>query len=211
MFNLKAYLDSGIIEQYCLGMTSAEEMVEVEKLALEYPAIAEAIKANQKGLAGFLKAFQKKANPHSRQIIKQSIAENRQWEDAHLNEDHQLQTYLDISRYTDPVLVEALVKDIPAPALADYDNVYVKTLFSGEGKELGLFWVKERVPAEEHPEIEECFILLEGTADCYIDNQVFKMTKGDFMRIPPSSHHRVIVTSPQPARAIRARSTIQRA
>lgn len=205
MFDIKAYVNSGIIEQYCLGMANTDEVMELEQLAKQHPEIELAIQAAQMSLGSFLKGFQKKTSTQSRNIIKQGILENLKWENAKLNEDGLLPEYIGISRHTDPVLIESVIKDIPAPAISSYDNVHAQIIFSGGGKELGLFWVKEFVPEEEHPEIEESFMVLEGTADCYIDDQVFKMAKGDFMPIPPQSHHKVIVTSSYPARAIRAR------
>ncbi|MES1224174.1 MAG: anti-sigma factor [Bacteroidota bacterium] len=41
--DINAYIGSGIIESYVLGLASAEEVVEVEALAMQYPAIKAAV------------------------------------------------------------------------------------------------------------------------------------------------------------------------
>ena len=41
--DINAYIESGIIESYVLGLASAEEAAELEKLAMEHPAIKKAL------------------------------------------------------------------------------------------------------------------------------------------------------------------------
>jgi anti-sigma-K factor RskA len=41
--DIQAYIESGIIESYVLGLASAEEAIEVEKLRLQYPEVRNAI------------------------------------------------------------------------------------------------------------------------------------------------------------------------
>lgn len=43
--DIQAYIQTGIIESYVLGLASTEEIAEVEKLAAEYPEVQEAINA----------------------------------------------------------------------------------------------------------------------------------------------------------------------
>ena len=41
--DINAYIESGIIESYVLGLASAEEAAELEKLAMEHPAVKKAV------------------------------------------------------------------------------------------------------------------------------------------------------------------------
>ena len=50
MKTVKEYIDSGILEHYVLGCTSAEESIQVELLINEYPAIRMEITAIQTAL-----------------------------------------------------------------------------------------------------------------------------------------------------------------
>ncbi|NLU90318.1 anti-sigma factor domain-containing protein [Chitinophaga sp. Ak27] len=54
--DIKAYIESGVIESYVLGMADAEEVAELQRLRLEYPAIAAAIKEREQWLREFSEA-----------------------------------------------------------------------------------------------------------------------------------------------------------
>jgi anti-sigma-K factor RskA len=49
--DIKEYIQSGIVEQYVLGLATAEEVAELEQLRIQYPEVNEAI-------AGFEKSFE---------------------------------------------------------------------------------------------------------------------------------------------------------
>jgi hypothetical protein len=49
--DIQAYIASGILESYVLGITSAEENVEIEALALQYPQIKAEIEAVRASLS----------------------------------------------------------------------------------------------------------------------------------------------------------------
>ena len=112
-----------------------------------------------------------------------------------------LPRYINISAHSSTERIQAVVRELK-PAAA-YDNIYPKLLYADETRSMVLVWVKDLVPLEKHPDLDESFLVLEGTADCYIDDEVFHMVPGDFMRIPPKSSHKVIVTSKTPAKAIK--------
>ncbi|MFK8006470.1 MAG: cupin domain-containing protein [Saprospiraceae bacterium] len=208
MFTVEDYLNSGIIERYCLGLTNSQEGEKLLKLVEQYDEIAINLKEAQEQFNTFHKKFDKVAPLQSLEIIKQSIIENKRWEDAELlGEDKMLKEFISISKHSDIKLIKKLIKDIHLPT--EYDNIFAKPLYKGKGKELFLFFVKKIVPMEEHPEVDESFLILEGTADCYIDDQVFNMEKGDFMQIPIHSKHKVIVTSSTPGIAIRSRVELE--
>lgn len=208
MFNIEEYLNSGIIEEFCLGLAKPQEAEEVLKLANEHPEVALYLKETQERFSTFHKKFHKSAPLRNLDIIKKSITENKKWKEAVLlGEEKMLGKYIEISQHTDIELVKKLIKSIFPPE--EYDNVFAKPLYVGKGKELFLFFVKEIVPLEEHHKLDESFLMLAGTVDCYIDDQIFKMAEGDFMRIPIHSKHKVIVTSSTPGIAIRSRIELE--
>lgn len=59
--DIQAYIQSGIIESYVLGLTSAEETAEVERLRIQYREVDEAI--NEFSLAVEKKAFENAIKP----------------------------------------------------------------------------------------------------------------------------------------------------
>ena len=54
--NTQGIISSGILELYCIGLTSASETAEVELWAKQYPEIAAEIDAIQSGLEGYAQA-----------------------------------------------------------------------------------------------------------------------------------------------------------
>jgi anti-sigma-K factor RskA len=64
----KAYIESGILEQFVLGATTPEESAEVLKLAASYPEIKEEITRIEQALIGYAESFKTEAP--------QSIKEN---------------------------------------------------------------------------------------------------------------------------------------
>lgn len=49
--DIQAYIQSGVIETYVLGMASAQDVAELQRLCLEYPAIADAVEQAEKWLS----------------------------------------------------------------------------------------------------------------------------------------------------------------
>lgn len=207
MTDVETYLESGIIEQYCLGLVSPEEAVHLMELCQKHPEVELHLQKTAEATKLYLSTFQKPVPTNLREKIKQQILENEAWQKAQLVGDAmQLQQYISISRTTDIAKVQAAIKELQPPT--EYDNVAAHSLYAKDGFELTLVWVKEIVPMEEHPHLDESFLVLEGTADCYIDGQVFHMRAGDFMKIPPESHHEVLITSSNRAKAIMSRRVL---
>lgn len=48
--DIRAYIESGVIESYVLGIADAEDLAELQRLRLEYPEIAAAIREQEQWL-----------------------------------------------------------------------------------------------------------------------------------------------------------------
>lgn len=207
MFNVKEYLAKGIIEEYCLGLTSDHDTQQLMQYCDTYPEIKNHLIHTQKAMELFSKSYQRKSADESHLIIRNSIIENLKLENLSLSSENEtLPKFINISRHTDIEKLESIIKDLNPPV--EYDNIYVKPLFISTEKELVLMWGKKMAPDEVHPHINESFLVLEGTMDCVVEGEVFQMKRGDFMRIPPNASHHVIITSILPAKAIRSRVLI---
>lgn len=204
MFNLKDYLESGVVESYCLGTATEEEAEQLIKYCELYPEVKAYLDKTQETMEIYLSAFKRKAPDRSKNIILESILENKKLDNAKLEgEEAMLQEFFQITKHTDIEKVEALIKDIHPPT--EFDEIFAKPLFVSDTHELILVWAKNLVPDEVHDDVDERFLLLEGTADCYVDDEVFHMKRGDYMKIPLHINHKVIVTSDVPGKAIRSR------
>ena len=119
---------------------------------------------------------------------------------ATLSDSGSLAEFIQISRHTPLNVLADLVRNLQ-PA-EEFDNLFGINLFQDAEKEVTLLWSKEGVPEEVHEDVDERFLLLEGTANCHVGKEIFSMEAGDFMKIPLHTNHWVVITSEQPAKAI---------
>jgi len=206
MINIKNYLESGVIENYCLGLASPKEVERMFELGQQHPEIRSHVDECQKAMEAYVKSFETKIPLSCKESILNSIIDAIQSDSIELTARKKFSDFIDISNSANFSKLEELIKDIHPPA--DFESFHVHTLFSKGDQELNLVWVKDIVPMEEHPHLDESFLVFEGTVDCNIDGVITQMARGDFMRIPPESHHEVVITSPTPAKAIQSRITI---
>lgn len=201
---LEAFLRKGIIEDYCLGIASPSEVTKLLELCDQFPEFQKILDGAIKSFDNYFSTYKKEPPSRVRTAINQILSENLKLEKAQLGGKEQiLDEYIGISKYSKVNQWENLIANFAPPE--EFDNVYTKSLFKSDHKELTLLWVKSEVPDEVHINVSECFLLLEGTANCYVENQVYAMQKGDFMQIPLDVHHHVVVTSAIPAKAIMSR------
>ncbi|MEM6963927.1 MAG: cupin domain-containing protein [Bacteroidota bacterium] len=202
--DVHAYLKSGIIERYCLGLTTPRETNELMAWCEEHPIIAKELKESEIALSAYLASFQTLPSTQSRRIVKHCIQENEAWKNAKLfGEQMQLKEFINISRGTNPYNIRRIVKDLHPTA--HYENMAHHALYAKDNYELSLVWIKKIVSMEKHSMLDERFLILEGKADCYIDKEIFAMEADDFIQIPPRSHRKVVVTSATPAKVILSR------
>ncbi len=71
--DIKAYIESGIIEQYVLGLTTDEEAVELEQLRLKYPELDEAIISFEKNLEEHLLANPVQPHDEIKNLIEEKL------------------------------------------------------------------------------------------------------------------------------------------
>lgn len=206
MIDIRAYIKSGIVESYCLGLASPEEVERMFELCKQFPELQQHLTQNELALEAYVKSLEREIPPAVKSTIEKNILNTIRAESIELNSEGMFSNFIDISISTNLDKIETLIKDMHPPV--GFENVYIKTLYAQEGKELNLVWVKDLVPMEEHPHLDESFLVLEGTANCNIDGVITKMKRGDFMRIPPESHHEVVITSTFRAKAIQSRITI---
>jgi anti-sigma-K factor RskA len=69
----KAYIESGILETYALGMCSANEAREVEAMCAQYPAVKEELTRIQEAINGYATAHSKAPKAETRQRILDEI------------------------------------------------------------------------------------------------------------------------------------------
>ncbi len=77
--NVEEYINSGIIEDYCLGVLNPEERQSVAQNALRYPAIQTAIEENELALKRFVEdsSVNNQTNPIGKELLLRLLKNSR--------------------------------------------------------------------------------------------------------------------------------------
>lgn len=202
MIDIQEYLDSGIIEKYCLGLATSEEARNLAFLCTQYPKVRGYLVDNQKTLEAYIARSKRVPKSNAKSIILKRL-ENLKLKGIQLNHQYQLPEFISLSQYSDVDEWQEVIRSVQ-PTIP-YDNIHVQPLFDGKGQKLHLIWVKQGIPREVHPHLEERFLILEGTATCHINGVDHFLESGSFMQMPLEEHHQITVTSKIPVKAIFSR------
>ena len=87
------------------------------------------------------------------------------------------------------------------------DNIYLHPIRSDDTVDMFVAWVRDELPLEVHHDLLESFLILEGACACQVyqpDGTVrtVYMREGDFISFCIGEDHEIIVTSPEPVKAI---------
>src|ERR1044072_1101060 len=73
MFNVQEYIESGVLQDYCLGLLSQEEQHLVENNCRKYPALRDELEACRQAMNQYAGAFSKKPPEHLKSSIWQVL------------------------------------------------------------------------------------------------------------------------------------------
>jgi len=201
MSTVEDYIESGILEQYALGQTSAEESAEVERQAAVHPAIQTALDEITSSLEAYAMANAVEPpvtiKPFLLAVI-DYIARLQQGEQP--AQPPQLQKGVspsDFSEWTSR-------PDMVAPE--KLDGLYAKIIAHSPAETTAIVWIEAMAPEELHHDEHEKFLILEGTCDIQIGESVHSLKAGDFLSIPLHVAHEVRVTSSTPCKVILQRT-----
>ena len=203
----REFLQSGIIENYHLGMASEEEVDRLLALCHKYPEAQNLLDKGYQSFLYILESYAKTPPTRNLSSILNSVSSKSELIKASfVGTAQELDRFVPISAHSNVEEWNKLLAGLQPDD--EYDNMFAKPLFHSDRQELTLVWAKEIVPDEIHTNQSESFFLLEGTADCYIGDKLYAMEKGDYMLIPLHVNHKVVITSMMPAKALMSRVAI---
>jgi len=185
----KAYIDSGILELYVLGSTSAEESAEIEQLAAIDPAVRQEIAAIEETMEVFATAHAISPGPVIKPFLLATIDYTERLKKG--------------EPFTEPPLLneQSAVADYAAWLNRDdmvykgEENIYVKIIGHTAQAISAIIWIKDKTPEELHHDEYERFLVVEGSCDIVVGGTVQTLNPGDFFEIPLHKPHVVQVTS----------------
>lgn len=193
-FNEKDYIQTDKLEQYCLGLLSAEEAVDVERLASIYPAIGIELDQLMQALADYVLSEPILPSPELKSRVMMTLSQLGEPPAFDLAALPLINAYSDVGQW------QRTVASIPAPA--DYENIFSQVLHQDERVEQSLVWVQTLVDPEVHQEEYESFLLLEGRCECTVGDDLVQLSAGDYFAVPLGVKHSVRVLSDTPVKAI---------
>lgn len=197
MENIKEYIESGIIESYVMGLTTKEETKEVESYAVEYNDVAVAIEEFSKNLENICIAKGEIPDPITKPFVLASYDYMLRLTNGEKSaEPPILNPNSTISDYNEWILRPDLnINEIK-------EEVFAKIIGFTPTAITAIVWLQDMAPQEVHHAEYERFLIIEGTCDIKIGEDVHALSPGDFLEIPLHITHSVKVTSLVPCKVL---------
>jgi len=186
--NLKFYIESGILEQYALGLLSEKESANVKHLLSLYVELREELERIQDAMENYaaLKAVQPRA--HVKNLVIDSIVNLQKEKIMDLNDLPLINKFSDYKSWL------GLVDTLGEVPLAK-DGKFVKVLRHDAKVTQMLIISSTAIEEETHEDEHESFLILSGKCKCTIAGEIRMMQAGDFMAIPLHQPHDVALVS----------------
>jgi mannose-6-phosphate isomerase-like protein (cupin superfamily) len=197
MNTIQEYINSGILEEYVLGLTSPEETVEVSAMAQNHPEIKAEIESITTALQNLSAKNIPKINPTLRTSVLATVDFTERLKSGEpmenpplLSEKSKSSDYQEWIDRPEMVLPE------------EFNDSYAKIIGANEQATTMIVWLTTGAPHEVHDNEYERFLILEGSCEITIANETHHLKAGDYLQIPLHIGHHLIVTSEIPCKVI---------
>ncbi|RRA98756.1 cupin domain-containing protein [Larkinella rosea] len=190
MSKVQDFINSGILDEYGLGLLLPDERREVERMARLYPVVQRAIDQRIQELQS---ADHETVTPtkNLKNRILAGLGESPVFD---LNDLPLINVYSDADQWQRTIAA--------FQPTHDYRNLYVHPLRENEKVTQFILWTKVEVKPEDHHDELESFLILEGECECRIGGETVRLSAGDYVDIPLDVEHTVRVLSPEPVKAL---------
>ena len=194
--NTKEYIETGILECYVLGISNEAETKAVEEMALLHPAIRQEILRISQSLEEYALANAVEPDPLVKPFLLATIDYSERLKNGEpvstpplLNENSQVAHYHSWLHRA----------DMQSPSA---DNIYAKIIGYSPEALTAIVWLRDYAPQEVHDNEYERFLIVEGTCDIIVNEEVHHLVPGDYFAIPLHKNHLLKVTSSIPCKVI---------
>ena len=181
------YIHSGMIEDYCLGLLTPDEMEDVAKQANLNPEIKERIEEYQLALKQYATAL----NPDNVESHKKKLMEIL--DNLEAETSIEIKNLPLINKYSSSKKWLPLAKSVFPSALTEPTLMY--KLRDEKGINQFLIWTIADAPYELHDDVYETLLLLEGECICRVGEDAYHLNSGDFLAIPLHKPHNLEVVN----------------
>ncbi len=189
---IKDFISSGILEVYCLGLASQDEIKLVEKFSRESKEVRDEIESVHETLNNY--AFASSKNPPA--LLKDKIINsvlNKNAPDKKLQFPPRLNSDSTVSEWI------KYISDNNIRPPENYGDVYLLDLPGNEKLTTYIAWAnKGAVVEESHENEDEYLFMLKGHCSVTINGIVGFYREGDIVFVPGKALHRAEVLSDEP-------------
>lgn len=198
MNTVQDYINSGILEMYVMGMTSAEETAQVNDMASKYAEIRLEIEEISKALetdasGKTVTGPSETVKPYLLSVVdytERLKAGEPMTFPPILTKESKIIDFEEWTSRADMVLPD------------EFENMYARLIGHNPEATTAISWIKSYTPLEIHTNELERFLILEGSCDITIGTDVHSLKAGDFIAIPLYIGHSLVVTSDVPCKVI---------
>jgi mannose-6-phosphate isomerase-like protein (cupin superfamily) len=197
------FIESGILELYITGIASADEVREVEEMAAAHADVREAL--DELNLTFETIAIENAVAPPL--VIKPFLMATMDFM-ARMGSGEtpsfppELHAGAKISDYAEWL-------DRPDMVLPSYfEDIHARIIGYTPQATTAIVWISEMAPDEVHDNEYEKFLIVEGTCDIIIEDDVHHLVPGDYLAIPLYKNHIVKITSDIPCKLILQRIAV---
>lgn len=197
MTNIKDYIASGILELYVLGVATNEENEELQSLLLIHPELKEELNIISETIEAYAIENALSVDPTIKPFLLAQIDYTERLKNgeqpafpAILNKNSNISDYSQWINRPDMNLPE------------NFEDFHAKIIGYTPEAITAIIWIKQMAPQEVHKDEFEKFLILEGTCDLTIEDEVHNLKAGDYLAIPLFKKHDLKITSSIPCKAI---------
>ncbi len=197
MSDFKDFIESGILEMYVLGHTSADEDQQVQQMAAIHTEVRDEIEAISLALEKYARANAIEPDPTQLTFLMATIEyTERMKKGEQPSFPPMLHMNSKVDDYAQWLNREDLQLNVPL------EDAYAHIIGYTPQATTAIVWLRHGAPPETHTAEQEKFLIAEGTCEITIGNDVHSMNPGDVLIIPLHVSHHVRVTSAQPCKII---------
>jgi len=193
----KEFIASGILEQYVMGITTPNETEEVMQRAAADAAIRMEIESISKTLEDYAMRNAVAPNAYVKPFLIATIDYTERLTNGEvatfppaLHKDSKIADFEPWLNRPDMTLLDAT------------EDLYAKIIGTTQDSVTAIVWIKDYAPQEVHDNEHERFLIIEGTCNIIVAEEVHALVAGDYFAIPLHKHHMIQVTSAIPCKAI---------
>lgn len=190
MNTIENYINSGILELYVMGMTNAEESLEIKNLYENNLEIKNEIDEITNALHEFSSNLAPEIDPSVKPMIIGTINYMERLQNG--------EEFMNAPTLSKVSKINEFKYWLEKPELNIYneeDEIDAKIISATPEVTTMIIWLKNGAPSEIHDKEYEHFLIVEGSCDITIGEEVHSLIPGSYLSIPLYIPHSVKVTS----------------